>query len=280
MPWARAAYPSSKPLGAWLRDLRRRAAFIADWLTAGEPCTFWLPGLAYPRGFATALLQNAARARGVPVDSLLLVQRVLQQEEAAALDPRARRRMPAGGCDGGSCGAADSCDEEGAVVYGLFLEGARWDDATGALAEARPREMLCPLPPIQLRPAPLEPAAGAVRRPRDARGAAGGATVAPPQQQQPHERHLQEPGVCGEAVPSSSASYECPLYATPARSDRVMTLRLPMPPGSCESHWVLRGAAALCSLDGDEDTGGEVTAGGHPPVGPAAGWPALQPRSS
>jgi hypothetical protein len=47
--WARAAYPSLKPLGSWVLDFGKRMAFIASWLTDGQPAAFWLPGLFFPQ---------------------------------------------------------------------------------------------------------------------------------------------------------------------------------------------------------------------------------------
>lgn len=42
--WARAAYPSLKPLGSWVADYHARVAFMRSWLTKGPPSCFWLPG--------------------------------------------------------------------------------------------------------------------------------------------------------------------------------------------------------------------------------------------
>lgn len=47
--WARAAYPSLKPLAAWVRDFAARMASMAAWLQEGEPPAFWLPGFFFPQ---------------------------------------------------------------------------------------------------------------------------------------------------------------------------------------------------------------------------------------
>ena len=57
MLWEKAAYPSLKPLGSWYKDLIERVAFIRKWLRKAEPPSFWMPGLFYPHGFMTGILQ-------------------------------------------------------------------------------------------------------------------------------------------------------------------------------------------------------------------------------
>ena len=47
--WARAAYPSLKPLASWVKDLHARTEFMASWLYDGEPHAFWLPGFFFPQ---------------------------------------------------------------------------------------------------------------------------------------------------------------------------------------------------------------------------------------
>jgi dynein heavy chain len=47
--WARTAYPSLKPLAAWVKDFRARMAMMHSWITDGEPPCFWLPGFFFPQ---------------------------------------------------------------------------------------------------------------------------------------------------------------------------------------------------------------------------------------
>jgi dynein heavy chain len=42
--------------------------------------------------------------------------------------------------------------EDGVIVWGLFLEGARWDISQASLAESRPKELFTPYVPIWLYP--------------------------------------------------------------------------------------------------------------------------------
>jgi dynein heavy chain len=238
--WARAAYPSRKPLAAWLADLARRVAFVSSWLTDGAPRRFWLPGLSRPQGFVTALLQDHARRRGLPVDGLVLAQRVLAPAERAALEQTDRRRETRAAAEEGTSGGADGGG--GALVYGLYLEGARWDDAAGCLAEAAPGEALGALPTVHL--LPVERGAG--------------------RRQQQQQLELEESPAAANAVATTGPTttsptttsgpsvYPCPLYRTSDRSAFVMHLDLPLAAGGSPAAWLLQGVAALCSLDDQE----------------------------
>lgn len=52
-----AAYPSSKGLGTWTRDLVARVDQLWRWAEAGVLPVVWLSGLAFPRTYLTAVLQ-------------------------------------------------------------------------------------------------------------------------------------------------------------------------------------------------------------------------------
>ena len=48
--WAKAAYPSLKPLGPWIADLWVRCEFTRDWILHGPPKSFWISGFFFPQG--------------------------------------------------------------------------------------------------------------------------------------------------------------------------------------------------------------------------------------
>ena len=128
--WA-FAFPSLKPLGSWTRDLARRIETFNKWIqSGGVPKAFWLPAFTYPSGFNTALLQTSARKNGIPIDTLNWEFPIVNQEPEAI-----------------TSGA-----KEGSYVYGLFLEGARWDGDSGCLKEPSPMELFSPMPVIHFKP--------------------------------------------------------------------------------------------------------------------------------
>lgn len=46
---ASQAYPSMKPLSAWVTDVMQRIDFIRGWIDKGVPAVFWISGLYFPQ---------------------------------------------------------------------------------------------------------------------------------------------------------------------------------------------------------------------------------------
>jgi len=127
--WA-FAYPSLKPLSSWTRDLDQRCGVFNNWIDSAIPPTFWIPAFTYPTGFLTALLQTTARKNGIAIDTL-------NWEFPIHTQPPSEITSQA---------------KEGSFVYGMFLEGARWDTDEGCLAEPLPMELYSPMPVIHFKP--------------------------------------------------------------------------------------------------------------------------------
>ena len=64
------AYPSLKPLAAWMSDLVTRIDFISNWIDRGIPSVFWISGFFFPQAFLTGTLQNFARRAVVSIDTI------------------------------------------------------------------------------------------------------------------------------------------------------------------------------------------------------------------
>ena len=55
--WQKSSFLSLKPLGAWIKDLKLRVAFIREWLTEGGVNSYWMSAFFFPQGFLTGVLQ-------------------------------------------------------------------------------------------------------------------------------------------------------------------------------------------------------------------------------
>jgi hypothetical protein len=108
-----------KPLGLWFSDLLLRQKQLKEWSDEPEtlpPCV-WISGLFNPMGYITACLQVTARAKGLPLDSMVIATEVL-------------RVLP---------DAIEAQPEEGTYIHGLFMEGARWDSQLNTITDSQPK---------------------------------------------------------------------------------------------------------------------------------------------
>jgi len=188
--WAKVAYPSLKPLASWVNDLHARIGFMQDWLVNGPPNSFWLSGFFFPQGFMTGALQNHARKYQIPIDSLSFHFTVLDVYERKEVD-----RAP----------------EDGVLIDGLYMDGARWDDEERVVADSRLGELTARVPIIHFCPTDQ------------------------PQVTQPDEY----------ACPVYKTSVRAGVLSTSGKSTNyVLSVNLPIKHD--ESYWVLKGAALLC----------------------------------
>ena len=116
--WDKVAYPSLKPFATWFIDLIERVKFMEGWLTNGEPPCFWISGFFFPQGFLTGVLQTHARKDQIAIDRLNFSFKILDEEHEQI----------------------DEGPESGVYLYGLFFDGARWDDESGCIIEQRLQE--------------------------------------------------------------------------------------------------------------------------------------------
>lgn len=128
--WSSVAYPSLKPLNSWYADLLLRITFLNKWINHGVPAIFWISGFFFPQGFLTAILQNYARKYQYPIDTVNFSLDILDEKAEDILEK-----------------APDGC-----YIYGLFLEGARWDKSIRTLIDPKPKELFSAMPPIHMLP--------------------------------------------------------------------------------------------------------------------------------
>ncbi|KAK5608170.1 hypothetical protein CRENBAI_003201 [Crenichthys baileyi] len=108
-----------KELDSWTQDL-------------SLPSVVWLSGLFNPQSFLTAVMQSLARKNEWPLDKVNLTVDVTKKYKEEFNQPA----------------------REGAYVYGLYMEGARWDTQTGVITEARLKELTPAMPVISVRAVP------------------------------------------------------------------------------------------------------------------------------
>ena len=103
--WTNVGYPCLKPLASWFKDMVKRIEFIGNWLYHGPPNVYWVPAFFFPQGFITATMQTYARKNWVAIDTLSFKTNVMPMfKNDVQVKP-----------------------ETGIYMYGLFMQGARWD---------------------------------------------------------------------------------------------------------------------------------------------------------
>ena len=102
------------------------------------PTLFWshcllyaLIGFFFPQAFITGMLQNYARKHVIAIDQLQFKFDILDQLSYSEI-----KQKP----------------EDGCYIYGMFLEGARWDYSDHMLTDSKPKELYSDLPLIHLVP--------------------------------------------------------------------------------------------------------------------------------
>ncbi|EGR31445.1 hypothetical protein IMG5_109350, partial [Ichthyophthirius multifiliis] len=187
--WMSSSYPSLKPLGGYIADLRKRLVFFQKWIDEGAPINFWISGFYFTQSFLTGVLQNFARKYTIPIDEVQFD--FVMQKESVAEKP-----------------------QDGACVYGLFVEGAKWNYDTMLMDESDPKILFVECPSILLVPC--------------------------------HFKDISNIAHYNCPVYKTSARRGV-LSTTGHSTNFVMYIRLPT--DQEQKHWVKRGVALLTQLD-------------------------------
>jgi dynein heavy chain len=189
--WEKVAYPSLKPFPTWFIDLIDRVEFMRKWLVNGEPSCFWISGFFFPQGFLTGCLQTHARKDQIAIDKLNFAFKVLDEEHTQIEEP----------------------PESGIYIYGLYFDGARWDEDAGTIIEQKPGILYESVPVIW-----FEPVIDYVPDPEE------------------------------YSCPVYKTSVRAGVLSTTGQSTNFI-IAVELPTKQAPSHWIRRGAAFLCQLN-------------------------------
>lgn len=198
--WMNVSYLSLKPLGSWVEDLIARVDFMRNWLEKGHPDCFWLSGFFFPHGFMTGALQTFARKHGQAIDLISFGFEVMKERSAEEIE---------------------NSPEDGILIYGLFLEGAQWNEQTTLLDDQDSGQMYSPMPIIHFLP------------------------------EVNHEHNPENDYQCPVYKTSERAGI---LSTTGQSTNYILAVELPIASDMSESmsgasYWTLRSAALLTMLD-------------------------------
>merc|ERR1712159_489217 len=121
-----------KPLSSWQLDLDARLNFINTWIEKGKPVCFWISGFYFPQAFLTGTLQNHARKYNVEIDRLEF-NTYYKPEDVTSQ-------------------TITEPPTDGVYVFGMYMEGARWDYADKAIRPSMPKVLYTEFPLMHFEP--------------------------------------------------------------------------------------------------------------------------------
>jgi dynein heavy chain len=190
--WEEAGYPCLKPLPSWVEDFVMRISFMDGWLKRGPCLSYWLSGFFFPQGFMTAVKQTYSRDHKLAVDTLRI------GCEMTSYDHHEITKPPS----------------SGAYVYGLFMEGGRFDRDKMQMEDSHPRVLFDVMPCVWLKPVITA---------------------------EYNPKNVYE-------CPLYKTSLRAGTLSTTGHSTNFV-VALPVPTLAGQDHWIRRGCAMLCMLD-------------------------------
>ncbi|XP_069879248.1 LOW QUALITY PROTEIN: dynein axonemal heavy chain 14 [Dipodomys merriami] len=252
--WQKHAYKSCRPLSSWVSDLMERLRFFNTWAKmassaiyrrymtfvtlwkhksqpmpgdfadpegpplGGFPQRYWFPAFFFPQGFLVAVLQDYGRSQGLPMNILGFSHHVISDTHSHD-DPETSPGLPKMLSIAEKAFKGSDDTHGGVDVFGLFIEGARWDYEQKVLEDSLPLEMCCDFPDIRFLPTQIS-------------------TDMPS---------------ASDKTDSDLHTFECPVHQTPERSRIFTSTGIPtavtsvhLPTRRPPSHWVTMQVALLC----------------------------------
>jgi dynein heavy chain len=128
--WTVFSFASLRPLASWFENLGARNQQLVDW--TGElvaPKVTIISHFFNPMSLITAIMQHTAMTSNLDLDQMGLVAEVT-------------KRVPE---------QIDAPARDAAHIYGLHMEGARWDSGQQSMDDARMKELYPKMPVITVR---------------------------------------------------------------------------------------------------------------------------------
>ena len=213
--WIRMSYPSLRPLGSWFADMVDRCTYLLS-LKPDMPLPklILLSRLARVKAFTFAIAQLHARRNSWAIERVHMVPEVTNRSMAEIMAP----------------------SRDGAYVAGVWLYGARFNQASGMLEDGVISEELSPLSVIQLKAKLADECVEQhIEQMPLVHASAGGIASA-------SFARLATSAPCA----SSSAehrTYHCPMYCTHARRGAIMIV--PLQSTGSPIQWLLSGVTML-----------------------------------
>lgn len=130
--WLSKSFPSLKPLGSYIKDLKERLEFFNEWVAGGVPDCLWINKFFFTHGFLTGAMQNYARKYSIAIDTLTYDFNIVH--------------------DVPDDGKGVAPPEDGIHVVGMYLEGCKFDPKERALGESDPKILYTRCPMIHFIP--------------------------------------------------------------------------------------------------------------------------------
>ena len=129
--WEKLAWASRASLGIWFTDLLNRHVQLLSWTgDLALPKVSWMSGFFNPMAFLVAVMQVTSRKNDWALNKLVTTVDVTKKATPEEVEGVAR---------------------DGAYVFGLYMEGARWDLAAGSVEDAYMKELYPKMPVILVR---------------------------------------------------------------------------------------------------------------------------------
>jgi len=185
-------------IGSWFTGMLERQQMLNTWLENDRKImkAYWLTGFTNAQGFLTGMRQEVTRQHKKDQWAL---DDVVTHTEVLAMDYERLK----------------DCPDEGQNIYGLFMEGGRWNRQEGKLDESEPKKLFTSMPVIYVT-----------------------AMTA---------KDLKSAGLnYGQFGP-----YNCAVYKYPKRNDRYLIFRLFLKTDEKNHpfHWRLRGVCLVAQTE-------------------------------